>query len=70
MQTHHTQLNGSTAILFLDLNKLPYPTMGIAEMCHLPIKNIMDDGCKCFVWTTNGFLIKTIYINKAMGVRV
>jgi N6-adenosine-specific RNA methylase IME4 len=47
--------------------KLEYPTMGIAEMCHLPIKKIMDDGCKCFVWTTNGFLIETIYMIKQWG---
>ena len=47
--------------------KLQYPTMGIAEMCNLPIQKIMADGCKCFVWTTNGFLLEAFHLIRAWG---
>ena len=47
--------------------KLSYPTMGIAEMCNLDVKNIMDDGCKCFVWTTNGFLLEALFLIRSWG---
>lgn len=47
--------------------KLQYPTMGIAEMCNLNVKNIMDDGCKCFIWTTNGFLFEALFLLRSWG---
>jgi len=47
--------------------RLQYPTMAIAEMCNLPVKDIMAEGCKCFVWTTNSFLIETIFLVRSWG---
>jgi len=41
--------------------------MGIAEMCNLNVKSIMADGCKCFIWTTNGFLLEALFLIRSWG---
>lgn len=46
---------------------LSYPTMGIAEMCNMPIKEISDDYSKCFVWTTNHFLLEGLFLIRSWG---
>lgn len=47
--------------------RLQYPTMGIAEMCNLSVKEIINDGCKCFIWTTNGFLLEALFLLRSWG---
>ena len=47
--------------------RLEYPTMGIAEMCNLDVKSLADDGCKCFIWTTNGFLLEALFLMRSWG---
>lgn len=46
---------------------LSYPTMGIAEMCNLNVKSLADNGCKCFIWTTNGFMLEALHLMRAWG---
>ena len=46
---------------------LGYPTMAIAEMCNLPVKDIADDYSKCFVWTTNHFLLEGLFLIRSWG---
>ena len=46
---------------------LQYPTMPISDMCNLPIQSISDDGCKCFIWTTNYFLPEGLGLLKSWG---
>ena len=46
---------------------LQYPTMAIAEMCNLPVKDIADDYSKCFVWTTNHFLLEGLFLIRSWG---
>lgn len=56
--------NSNTVSGFKCLN---YPTMSIAEMCNLDVKSIAEDGCKCFVWTTNGFLLEALFLVRSWG---
>uniref|UniRef100_A0A6M3KU70 Putative methyltransferase n=1 Tax=viral metagenome TaxID=1070528 RepID=A0A6M3KU70_9ZZZZ len=46
---------------------LEYPTMTIAELCNLPVKQIVDDCSMLFIWTTNSFLPETLGIIKFWG---
>jgi N6-adenosine-specific RNA methylase IME4 len=41
--------------------------MGIAEMCNLDVQSIAEDGCKCFMWTTNGFLLEALFLMRSWG---
>ncbi len=35
---------------------LPYPTMTLDEIGNLPVADLADRDCRCFLWTTNRFL--------------
>ena len=48
---------------------LPYLTMTIDEIKNLPIHNLSDDNCNCFIWTTNQILPKTFEILNAWGFK-
>jgi site-specific DNA-methyltransferase (adenine-specific) len=41
--------------------------MGIAEMCNMPVKELSDDYSKCFVWTTNHFLLEGLFLIRSWG---
>ena len=47
--------------------RLQYPTMAIAEMCNMDIDRIKADACKCFMWTTNSFLLEGMFLMRAWG---
>jgi len=49
--------------------KLDYPTMGIAEICALPIGGIAEDGCHLWLWTTNQFLHAGFHVMDAWGFK-
>ena len=51
----------------LRMKPLKYPTMTIAELCTLPVKEIADDCSKLFLWTTNAFLPEALGILKFWG---
>jgi len=55
---------GSTKI---GTKPLSYPTMGITEICELPVKEISDDCSKLFMWTTNQFLPEALGISRFWG---
>jgi N6-adenosine-specific RNA methylase IME4 len=44
-----------------------YPTMSIDDICNLPVKDIADDDCILFLWTTFPKLIETIPLFEAWG---
>jgi N6-adenosine-specific RNA methylase IME4 len=46
---------------------LQYPTMTIADLALLPIKNIAEDLSKLFIWSTNGFLPEALGLVKIWG---
>lgn len=44
-----------------------YPTMAIQEICDLPVKDLADDNCVLFLWTTYPMLQEAIQLIKAWG---
>ena len=46
---------------------LKYRTMTIAELCKLPVKEIVEDCSKLFMWTTNDFLPEALGIIQFWG---
>ena len=44
-----------------------YPTMTVAEICELPVKNLAEDKSVLFLWTTNGFLRESFDVMDAWG---
>lgn len=49
--------------------QLPYQTMTIEEIKNLPVANLADENCNCFIWTTNQFLPKTFEVLTAWGFK-
>lgn len=46
-----------------------YETMSIDDIKNMPISNITDDNCVCFIWTTQSYLPHTFEILKAWGFK-
>lgn len=46
---------------------LAYPTLTIAEICSLPVKEIADDASNLYMWTTNQFLPEALGVVRAWG---
>ena len=46
----------------MPLRELDYSTMPISEICNFPIREIADDDCVLFMWTTNEFLPEALGI--------
>ena len=46
-----------------------YPTMSISDIIALPIKELADDDCALFIWTTHTFLPDTFHIIKEWGFK-
>ena len=44
-----------------------YPVMSSADIKALPIKNIADDNCILFIWTTDYHLVKSIEVINSWG---
>lgn len=42
------------------MRRPPYPVMSIKDICNLPIKDIADDNCILFIWTTDYHLARCI----------
>ena len=49
------------------ISKLTYPVMSSADIAALPVKNIADDNCILFIWTTDYHLEKCFQVIKAWG---
>ena len=46
-----------------------YNTMSLNELKEMPIKNIIDDDCACFMWVTDSHLDEAIEILKSWGFK-
>ena len=46
---------------------LPYPSMSVAEICALPVKELADKDCRLWLWTTNKYLPAAFDVMKAWG---
>lgn len=44
-----------------------YKTMRTEDICNLPIKNIADDNCMLFMWTTSPMMFEAEKVIKAWG---
>ena len=49
------------------MKPLQYPTMTIAEIASLPVKDIADDCSTLYLWTTNQFLHEALGIVRIWG---
>lgn len=47
--------------------RLPYQTMRPAEICAMPVHDIMDTHCVLFMWTTSAHLPVALDVIKAWG---
>jgi N6-adenosine-specific RNA methylase IME4 len=47
----------------------PYPTMTIQQICDLPIKDLSDENCHLWIWTTNKTLRDTFAVIDAWGFK-
>jgi len=47
----------------------PYPTMSISEIESLPIKELADDVCHLWIWTTNRTLHDTFHLIESWGFK-
>ena len=48
---------------------LTYPTMTIDEIKKLPVKSVVSDNCKLFLWGINKYLPETFEVMKEWGFR-
>lgn len=46
-----------------------YPTMGIDELCRLPVKDIAADDCALFMWVTFPLLYESVKLLEAWGFK-
>lgn len=49
--------------------QMDYTTMSVEEIESIPIQDITDDNCVCFIWTTQAYLPHTFGILKAWGFK-
>ena len=48
--------------------EMPFQGMTLEEICALPVGDLADKaGCRCFLWTTNGFLRDAFDVLSAWG---
>jgi len=46
-----------------------YNLMTVKEIAALPIRNIADDNCHLYLWTTNNYLAQALEVMRAWGFR-
>lgn len=50
-----------------DRSLIPYPTMSLAEIAALPVRELLEQDAHLYIWTTNRFLEATYGIARAWG---
>jgi len=50
-------------------SSLPYSTMSINEIKALPVQDLTEEDCMCYIWTTNQFLPQTFEVLKDWGFK-
>jgi N6-adenosine-specific RNA methylase IME4 len=53
----------------LIVRPLPYPSMTVAAICALPVRDLSDRDCRLFLWTTNRYLRAAFDVIVAWGFR-
>ena len=53
----------------LDVDVVNYDTMTIKEICDIPIKNIADNNCILFIWSTDAHLEECMKVINAWGFK-
>lgn len=48
---------------------LPYRTLPLDEICAMRVGDYADDGCHCWLWTTNAFLEPGFTVLRAWGFK-
>ena len=48
---------------------MDYPTMGLEEISELPVQNITDSTCMCFLWTIDKYLYDTRNVLEKWGFK-
>lgn len=46
-----------------------YPVMKTVEICALPVADICDDNCACFMWATDAFIPDALKVMDAWGFK-
>ena len=55
--------------IFVSSASFKYPTMKLDMMMEIPVKDIVDDNCILFMWTTNPHLEPAIKLGNAWGFK-
>jgi len=58
---------GRPAGVQLASEPLPYPTMGVEEICALPVKGMADKNAHLYLWTINRYLEDAYRVARAWG---
>ena len=48
---------------------MPYPTMSLAEIAAMPVRDVAADGCHLYLWTTQLFLRNAYTVLDAWGFK-
>lgn len=49
--------------------QLPYPTMGLDEICAMPVNEFAAEGAHLWLWTTNSYLKQGFEVMEAWGFK-
>jgi N6-adenosine-specific RNA methylase IME4 len=53
----------------LEVRPLPYAPMTLEDIAALPVRELADDVCRLFLWTTNRYLNDSFDVMQAWGFR-
>lgn len=51
----------------MGLRNLDYPTMAVAEIAEIPVKQLADNDCTLILWVTNGHLPDGLALTRLWG---
>jgi N6-adenosine-specific RNA methylase IME4 len=60
---------GQTERARVQVKPLPYPTLTVAEIAALPVRELAEPNCWLFLWTTNRYLHDAFHVVEAWGFR-
>jgi N6-adenosine-specific RNA methylase IME4 len=67
-RSKNVKRDGARAIPGRDIRRsLPYPSMTLADIAELPVRDLADDDARLFLWTTNRYLPDAFDVLKAWG---
>jgi N6-adenosine-specific RNA methylase IME4 len=49
--------------------RLPYPTMSVAELCGIPLRDYAESDAHLYIWTVNRYVEETYAIARAWGFK-